>query len=181
MSAKPERAEASTGPDFAVSEAAASEPGLFEALYPQLRRFAAVVADLDVDPDDLVQDALCSALRRHDLSELDNPAAYLKRAMVNAVASDRRRKGTLKRLLPRLAADAQTEDRYPSDLSDLDALDPLDRAVLFMVDVEGVAHEAVATELGLTNAAVRKRASRARARMRASLRPSLTVITKEES
>jgi DNA-directed RNA polymerase specialized sigma24 family protein len=31
---------------------------LFRALYPGLRRFAAAVGPLEVDPDDLVQDAL---------------------------------------------------------------------------------------------------------------------------
>ena len=158
--------------------AAAQSPSDFDLLvdlYPRLRRFAAVLADLDVDPDDLVQDALCATLRRHTLSEIEDPAAYLKRAMLNAVASDRRRKGVWKKLLPRLAADSHTSDRYPSDLAELDALGPLDRAVLFMVDVEGLPHGVVAIELGLTHSAIRKRASRARAR----LRPNLTMISKE--
>ena len=53
---------------------------VFDALYPALRRFAAVVGGLEVDPDDLVQEAVARALRRGPLGELDNPGAYLRRA-----------------------------------------------------------------------------------------------------
>ncbi len=147
MPAQPERSESISASiprsDFAI----------LDELYPQLRRFAAVVADLDVDPDDLVQDALCATLRRHDLSEIDNPAAYLKRAMVHAVASNRRRKGVWKRLLPKVAAESHTDDRYPSDLAELDVLSPLDRGVLYLVDVEGLPHDVAAEQLGLTSTA----------------------------
>ncbi len=169
MAAKHQQAERGPTSDF----------GILEELYPQLRRFAAVVADLDVDPDDLVQDALCETLRRHALHELDQPVAYLKRAMVNAAASDRRRKSRWKSLLPRLAGDSRSADHYPSDLSDLEILAPLDRAVLFLVDVERLQHELAAGELGLTPSAVRKRASRARARLRAELGPNLSSVPKE--
>ncbi len=51
-------------------ESRVSDFEIFADLYPKLRRFAAVVADLDMEPDDLVQDALAATLRRHDLSEL---------------------------------------------------------------------------------------------------------------
>ena len=154
---------------------------ILDELYPQLRRFAAVLADRDVDPDDLVQDALLATLRRHELHELDNPAAYLKRAMINTVASDRRRKGRWRNLIPRLVTDSQTNDHYPSDLDELDALAPLDRAVLFLVDVERLPHHLAAAELGLTSSAVRKRASRARSQMRSVLRPNLSAIPKDNS
>ena len=50
---------------------------LFDDLYVELRRFAAFVADSDIEPDDLVQDALLATLKRYELSELENPAAYL--------------------------------------------------------------------------------------------------------
>ena len=166
MPPSPERAEAGRTSDFA----------LLEHLYPQLRRFAAVIADSDVDPDELVQDALVATLRRHELSELESPAAYLKRAMVNAVASDRRRKGRWRSLLPRVVSDSQSSDHYPSDLGELDALAPLDRAVLFLVDVERLPHDVAATQLGLTHSAVRKRASRARSQLRSALQPNLTII-----
>lgn len=148
----------------------------FEEMYPALRRFAAVVADLDMDPDDLVQDALASTLRRYSFDELDQPLAYLKRAIVHSAANKRRRAGRLRALLPRLGGDASQADVYPSDLALLDELAPLDRAVIFLADVEGESHERIAAELGLTPAAVRKRASRARKQLRAVLHPQVSAI-----
>ena len=53
----------------------ASDFETFDALYPVLRRFAGVVADIDMDPDDLVQDALAKTLDRRSMSDLENPQA----------------------------------------------------------------------------------------------------------
>lgn len=153
-----------------------SDATSFAEIYPALRRFASVVADLDMDPDDLVQDALASTLRRHALHELDQPLAYLKRSIVNTASNHRRRSSRLRRLLPRLASENHSTDVYPSDLSALDELAPLDRAVVFLADVEGDPFDRIATELGMTAAAVRKRASRARKQLRKSLRPDITPI-----
>ena len=154
-----------------------SDYEVFERLYPMLRRFAAVVADLDVDPDDLVQEALTATLRRNELSEIRHPAAYLKQAILNAAGGHRRRAGRLRRLLPRLLTESVSTDRYPSDLSVLDSLAPMDRAVVFMADVEGVPHALIAEELGITVGAVKKRASRSRKQLRELLRPDLAPIS----
>ncbi len=154
---------------------------IFADLYPRLRRFAAVVADLDMEPDDLVQDALAATLRRHDLSELDKPIAYLKRAIVNSVSNQRRRAGTFRRLLPKLASASSSSDHYPSDLAVLDELAPLDRAVIFLADVEGQPHALIAQELGLTPSAVRKRAHRARKQLRRILQPDLIPISEDNA
>lgn len=171
MTAEPAQGPSSIDNDFEI----------FDSLYRQLRRFAAVVADSDMDPDDLVQDALVATLRRHELSELEHPAAYLKTAIVNSAASDRRRRGLLRRLLPRLANETASHDVYPSDLGVLDALSPLDRAVIFLADVEGLNHTTIADELGLTHSAVRKRVSRARAELRTAINPNLSALPKEGS
>lgn len=151
----------------------------FQEMYPVLRRFAAVVADLDMDPDDLVQDALASTLERHTLDELDQPVAYLKRVIVHRAANKRRRAGRLRALIPRLGNDASLSDVYSSDLGLLDGLRPIDRAVIFLADVEGETHERIATELGLTPAAVRKRASRARKQLREVLHPQISALRPE--
>lgn len=151
----------------------------FSELYPTLRRFAAVVADLDVDPDDLVQEALASTLRRHELHELDQPLAYLKRAIVHAASNHRRRSGRFRRLLPRVASQSTTTDSYPSDFAMLDALSTIDRAVVFLADVEGEPFDRIAKQLGITPAAARKRASRGRAQLRRLLGTELTPIDGE--
>jgi DNA-directed RNA polymerase specialized sigma24 family protein len=55
---------------------------------------------------------------------------------------------------------------FPSDLADLEQLAPLDRAVLYLTDVDGYSLVDVANHLGLTHDAARLRASRARRRLR---------------
>ncbi len=137
-------------------------------LYPRLRRFAAVVGDSDMEPDDLVQDALASVLARGGV--LDRPEAYLRAAIVRH-ATDRRRRAARWRLrVPRVAVAAVTWDRYPSDDELLDDLGPLDRAVLHLSIVDGIPLVEIAEQLGVTEAAVRQRAHRARRRARSTLR-----------
>jgi len=141
---------------------------LLAQLYPSLRRFAAVVAPAEVAPDDLVQDALVAMLRGGPVSRLDDPAAYLRRSMVNLASNHRRRLGRTRRGISRLFAEAQGSavDHYPSDLDHLAALRPQARAVLYMQHVEGMSSQLIAEALGLTDAAVRQIASRARRSLR---------------
>jgi RNA polymerase sigma-70 factor (ECF subfamily) len=143
------------------------EDELFRAIYPSLRRFAAVAGSYDIDPDDLVQDAVARALKRGSLTELDHPAAYLRRAILNLASDGRRGRARWRSAMTRRGADpATTPTDYPSDLSHLLALDPGDRAVLFLVFVEGAPYDEVAESLGCTAAAARQRATRARRRLR---------------
>ena len=149
---------------------------IFDSLYPALRRFAAVVADADMDPDDLVQDALAATLSRRELHELEYPKAYLEQAIINVASNGRRRAGTLAKLLPRLRGDTERVDAYPSDISVLDQLAPLDRAVIYLADIDRLPHDLIATELAMTPAAVRKRVSRARKQLRQILGVELTAL-----
>jgi RNA polymerase sigma factor (sigma-70 family) len=142
---------------------------LFARLYPGLRRFAAVVAPREVDPDDLLQEATARALRRGPLVGLDNPEAYLRRTMVNLASNERRRLGRWRRARTRLtpAAEEVAAASYPSDVSDLLALPPPARAVLWLADVEGWTFEQIGELLGCRPEAARARASRARGVLRA--------------
>jgi RNA polymerase sigma factor (sigma-70 family) len=140
---------------------------LFAELAGDLRRLARAVRPPDVDADDLVQEALVRALRRGPLCELDQPAAYLARAVVNLARDHRRSFSRRRRLAPLVARSASaTEDDYPSDLADLLAVDPGDRAVLWLRVVEGRSHAEVAAILDITPGASRTRLSRALARLR---------------
>lgn len=157
-----------------------SDFDVFAELYPSLRRFAAVVADSDVDPDDLVQDALAATLRRYDLSELHAPMAYLRQAILNGSSNHRRRQSRWRAAKAKLGADEAQPDVYPSDIDVLDVLNPIDRAVVYMADIEGSPHALIATELGLTPGAVRKRLMRSRSRLRNILGSPVSPITKDE-
>ena len=135
-------------------------------LYPSLRRFAAVVSSSDGDPDDLVQAAVERLLRRS--IDVSDPGAYLRRTMVRLESNRRRGLGRFRQAVTRLWASTH-HDHYPSDLSVLDLLAPLDRSIVFLIDVEGWPSKTVGAQLGLTDAAVRTRATRARAEMRRHL------------
>ncbi len=161
--------------EFTVDASAAHDYTWFEVHYPALRRFAAVVADLDTDPDDLVQDALAATLARTTLPELDAPVAYLKRAILNQMSNRRRSAGRFRRLFPKIASHDSSSDHYPSDLSILDELSPLDRAIIYLAYVDGLPHDDIATQLELAPTAVRKRASRARARLREAVDDSAST------
>jgi RNA polymerase sigma-70 factor (ECF subfamily) len=139
---------------------------LIDELYPKLRRFAATVGSYDIEPDDLVQESLVRTLRNRPLSDLDNPTAYLCRAMVNIASNQRRSFGRLRRALTRLGERDATPDTYPSDLDDLEALEPRARAVLYLVEIEGLSFDQVASAVGVSNANARKIAERSRRRLR---------------
>jgi DNA-directed RNA polymerase specialized sigma24 family protein len=146
-----------------------ADRAIVAALYTSLRRFAAVVGPLEVEPDDLVQEALYRTLRVGPLSALDDPGAYVRRAIIRLAANERRHLGRRRRAMTRLAARDSGDaagDTYPSDTSELQRLDPEDRAVLWLADVEGVAFADVAAALGCSEQAARTKASRARRRLR---------------
>lgn len=145
---------------------AAGDRLLIDELYPALRRFAATVGSYDIEPDDLVQEALVRTLRTRTLSELDNPRAYLSRAIVNLASNQRRSFGRLRRALSRVGEPSSTVDVYPSDLDDLEALDPRARAVLYLVEVEGYPFDDVAGLVGISSANARKIAERSRRQLR---------------
>jgi RNA polymerase sigma-70 factor (ECF subfamily) len=145
-----------------------SEEDLIRALYPSLRRFAAVVGSADIDPDDLVQDALLRALRRGPLTDLDHPSAYLRQCICNLAKDTRRSLGRRRRAYAAMAATVSEgfEQTYPSDCAELLRLPPRARAVLYLQEVEGRRPAEIASLLGMSETAVRSLSSRARRRLR---------------
>ncbi|MBT8192418.1 MAG: sigma-70 family RNA polymerase sigma factor [Acidimicrobiia bacterium] len=145
------------------------EAQLFRDLYPSLRRFAAVVGPLEVEPDDLVQEAVVRVLRRERLMDLDHPAAYLRKTILNLASNHRRRLARQRIALTRYRAGTEsTGDSYPSDLTDLVRLPAEERAVLYLTEVEGYRYAEVGQMLGCSEAAARKRALRGRRRLYAA-------------
>lgn len=139
------------------------ESRLFAELYGPLRRFAAVVGPIEMDPDDLLQEAVARVLRRRRLTDLAEPGAYLRKTMVNLASNQRRSFARERRALTRFGASPQTSgDFYPSDLNQLLGLPPRERAVLYLSEVEGYRYAEIGDLLGCSEAAARKRAMRAR-------------------
>lgn len=153
-----------------ADEAQSSDALVVRELYGRLRRFAAVVAPLDVEPDDLVQEAFARALRVRPLEEFDDVAAYLGRTMLNLAANARRRSGHQQRALARLGPARDTAPpTYPSDLAVLSSLAPDVRAVLYLAEVECWTYAEIGEFMGCSEVAARTRACRGRRALRTVL------------
>ncbi|HEY5170928.1 MAG TPA: sigma factor-like helix-turn-helix DNA-binding protein [Acidimicrobiia bacterium] len=137
-------------------------------LYEPLRRFAAVVGRLDVDPDDLVQNAFAKVLSRHS-SDIRELGPYLRRTIVNLATDERRRFTRTDNVLRRIGAPPSPADAYPSDLEDLMRVQPRVRALLYLVEIEGQPIADAADVIGMSNASARVALMRARRRLRAEL------------
>jgi DNA-directed RNA polymerase specialized sigma24 family protein len=137
-------------------------------LYEPLRRFAAVIGNWDVDPDDLVQSAYAKvlALRPDDIREL---GPYLRRMIVNLATDERRRTTRTDGVLRRIGPAPSTTDSYPSDLEDLMRVQPHVRALLYLVEIERVPIADAADLVGMSNSGARVALMRARRRLRAEL------------
>lgn len=144
-----------------------SDEDLIRDLYPGLRRFAAVVAPPDADPNDLVQEVLVRALRRGPLTRFDHPGAYLRRALLNEAAGLRRRFVRRRTALARLGPPRSPQPDYVWEVEELLGLPPKERAVLYLNVIEGRPFEEIAGMIGGSAASLRMTATRARRRLRA--------------
>jgi DNA-directed RNA polymerase specialized sigma24 family protein len=143
----------------------------FGAMYERLRRFAGAVGPWEVEPEDLLQEALVRALRGGPLSRLDHPEAYLRRTIVNLSHSFIRRRHTTERVHTTIYGrdESVNEPDYPSDLADLLSLEPTSRAVIYLHDVEGYSFPEIETALSIPAATCRQIASRSRRHIRRQL------------
>lgn len=145
------------------------ERALITVLYPTLRQIAAVTGSVDIEPDDLVQEALVRTLRRGPISGLDNPLAYLRKTIVNLASNQRRSLGRRRKALTRMSTEEGWLPSYPADLEAILDLPPKQRAILYLVEVEGVPYAEVAEQLGMTILAARTMANRARKQARLAM------------
>ena len=145
-----------------------SDSEIISSMYPDLRRFAAVVAPWDFDPDDVLHGVLANVLGKRPLHLLDDAGAYLRKAIVNHVKSELRKLRTRRMTIDLLkrSVDPVGTVAYPSDLSDLMGLRPTERAVLYLHDVEGMPFDEVAEAVGITAGNARVTASRARQKLK---------------
>jgi RNA polymerase sigma factor (sigma-70 family) len=134
---------------------------LFADIYPGLVRFAAAVRPVGIEPEDLVQEALARTLPVHRLADLDEPATYLRTAMIRIASNLQRGRRRSVARIERLDHPRESVDNYPSELADLLRLAPRARAVLFLTIIEGEPYRAAAAIVGCSEAAARTIASRA--------------------
>jgi DNA-directed RNA polymerase specialized sigma24 family protein len=115
---------------------------------------------------------LVRTLRKGPLSDLDNPLGYLRRAIVNLASNQRRSLGRRRRAVARLNVDESWLPSYPADVEAILDLPPKQRAILYLVEVEGVPYQEAADQIGMTTVAARAMARRAREKARLALEVS---------
>lgn len=144
---------------------------IFRAQYRSLRGFAGAVGPWDVEPDDLVQEALSRALSGGPLDRFDDPGAYLRRTIINLSYNHFRTRQTRSHGDAVYLADATTSAHsdYPSDLADLMRLEPAERAVVYLHDVHGYSFGEIADAIDTPESTCRQIASRARRKLREAL------------
>jgi RNA polymerase sigma factor (sigma-70 family) len=146
---------------------------LFADIYPGLVRFAAAVRPAGIEPEDLVQEALARTLAIRALSELDEPATYLRTAMIRIASNLLRGRRRARARVERLDHPRETVDSYPSELADLLQLAPRARAILFLTVIEGEQYRTAAAIVGCSESAARTIASRALHDLRAHVSAEL--------
>jgi len=146
-----------------------ADEALIRGLYPSLQRFAAAVCPADIEPDDLLQEALYRVLRRGRLDDIPYLSAYLRRTISNLIANHWRSTGRRLRAWARSGVTEPVRQEYPSDVTDLLQLHPRARAVLYLRAIEGRPLTEVAEMLGCSEAAARGIEARARRKLRSVL------------
>lgn len=154
-------------------EVDSSQGNGFEAVYrsrsTHLLRLAVLLCGNRDQAEDAVADAVARSWRRWDAGGIEDPDAYLRRAVVNAVTDGFRSRGRARnRAARRSADDRPIHQPDPSDgivirsavLDALDVLPGAQRAVLVLRYFEDQTEAATADLLGIAVGTVKSRSAR---------------------
>jgi RNA polymerase sigma-70 factor (sigma-E family) len=150
---------------------------------PQLYRSAWLLCGDTHLAEDLVQETLAKVYTRwmrRVAAPIENPAAYAQTTLVRTFISQRRRRSSRELpsdALPESMASAGDADLRMAVAAGLAQLPPLDRAVLVLRFLEDLSVTHTATQLGVSEGAVRNRSMRALARLRDHFGASLPDLT----
>jgi len=148
---------------------------LVQLHHVRLLRLAYVLCGNEAEAEDIVADVFARAWPRLSQGKVDEPAAYLRRSVVNAVASWRRHRFVVRRDESRRRAEplvADTEERtaerdrlWPA----LRALPMAQRQVVVLRFLEDLSEADTAATLGVAPGTVKSRTARALQALRESL------------
>lgn len=160
---EPEGATVVDGPSIDV------EFALFfgEAHRPMLR-LAYLLTGSATQAEEAVQDCFAKVFDRW--TRIDEPTAYMRRAVVNRCASWHRHGAVVRRTQSVVATDESYQDQ-PDELRDvLDALPARRRAVVILRFYEGLDNAEIARTLDITEGTVKSTLHRALEQMKGTLR-----------
>jgi RNA polymerase sigma factor (sigma-70 family) len=149
---------------------AAVDPGFertYRELWPQIARVAHLMAGSRALGEELAQDAFLGLLRRTE--PVDNPAGYLRRSVVNAALTRRRRDLFERRYVATLTEPTAGPPEVDETWQALRRLPPRQRAVLVLRFYEDLSQAAIADVLGCRVGTVKSLTSRALSRLRKDL------------
>lgn len=157
----------------------------FEAVvrdcYEDLLRLAWLLTGDRHEAEDAVAEALAKTLRRWDATRIDDPAAYLRRAVVNEVNSAFRRLRTRRAHQERRRGDDRGARAADEQLADADAvgralarLPARQRAAVVLTYYEQLSHAEAAAALGCSVGAIKSNCSRGLDRLRRLLDGQVT-------
>lgn len=138
---------------------------VFEEHYEPLVRLARLLVDDRGSGEEVVQDAFVRAYRRWD--RIDDPARYLRRAVVNTARSRLRHRAVVRRYVPptaRAAAPAEDEavarSEHAAVLAAVRALPRRQRECLVLRYYLDLSEADIATTLGISTGSVKSHSSR---------------------
>jgi RNA polymerase sigma-70 factor (ECF subfamily) len=160
----------------------------FEAERPRLTAIATRILGSGAEADDVVQEAW---LRFARTDGVDDPPAWLTTVVTRLCLDHLRRRQTRSAAEARMPLDEEAVDpEADAVLADqlggamqvvLDTLAPAERAAFVLHDVFGYPFDQIASVLGRSDSAVRKLASRARAKVRGADEPAASAAARAES
>lgn len=140
----------------------------FRKFGPELLRHASVLVG-PAHAEDVVSEAVVSALRRKSWSDVGNPAAYLHRSVLNSARMWHRSasRRTRREWTVFLRADSTAELLpRPDVISSIRELSPRQRSVIFFTYWQDKTPRQTAEILGLSEGSVKRHLARARANLR---------------
>jgi RNA polymerase sigma-70 factor (ECF subfamily) len=140
----------------------------YESLLPELMGFATGLVGR-LEAQDVVGDVLAQSLGTPTWSTVDNPRAYLFRAVFNEAGKRSRRthrRTTLERLAAQTPALWVLPEFRPEVRAAVEALSVRQRAVIVLTYWDDLDPSAVGALLGISEGSVRKHLARARSRLR---------------
>ena len=136
----------------------------YRALWPGLVRLGHLLCGSRALGEEVAQEAFLGLLRRG--TPVDEPAAYLRRSVVNLSISARRRQGREQRYVAALREDVQLPPEADEMWQRLVRLPPRQRAVLVLRFYEDLSEAAIAEALGCRPGTVKSLSARGIARLR---------------